>query len=200
MTAACGSACGCVLICMLVRMVRKPKTQYGEGREALYRATVEIVAERGLRGLTFRAVGDKAGVSNALVAYHFGDREGLLVATLEWSTEIAITQSRLSAAAESSESFENAMHVMALEFRSFLIFQYEMIAEASRNVVFREPVEKLYRSFFDALSPKDDYGSRALTRAQFATLDGLVLQAVSGAITSKEFRESLRVAADWIRQ
>lgn len=179
-------------------MVTKPKNQYGEGRDALHRATVEIVAERGLRGLTFRAVGDAAGVSNALVAYHFGDREGLLISTLEWSTDIAITQSRLKAASESSDSFEDAMHATAVEFRSFLVFQYEMIAEASRNDAFREPVTKLYRSFFDALSPEDDAESRALTRAQFATLDGLVLQAVSGAITVEEFRDSVGIVAGWI--
>ena len=51
---------------------------YGGGRDLLVESTVQVVAERGLRGLTFRAVAERAGVNNSLVAHHFGTREALL--------------------------------------------------------------------------------------------------------------------------
>lgn len=56
---------------------------YGQGREALIRAAVEVAAVRGLRGMTFRAVAEAAGVNNALIAHHFRNREGLLLAALD---------------------------------------------------------------------------------------------------------------------
>ncbi len=47
------------------------------------RATVKVVARDGLRGFTYRAVAREAGVTNALIAHHFGSARGLLRATLE---------------------------------------------------------------------------------------------------------------------
>ena len=45
---------------------------YGEGRDALLTATVRVVARRGLRNLTYRAVAEEAGVTHGLVAHYFG--------------------------------------------------------------------------------------------------------------------------------
>lgn len=180
-------------------MDKKPKNQYGDGREALLRATVDIVATRGLRGLTFRAVGNAAGVNNALIAHHFGNREGLLIATLQWTTEVAIVESELPSATERFSSFEQALQLTADQFRDFLAFQYEMIIEASRNDRFREPVAELYRAFFTALMPDSASSSDALTRAQFATFDGLILQMISGAISAEQFRESVHAASSWLQ-
>src|SRR3712207_5466329 len=69
-------------------MAVRPK--HGQGREALLRATVHVVAREGLRGLTYRAVAEEAGVANTLVAHHFGTRDALLQAALEWAAELSI--------------------------------------------------------------------------------------------------------------
>src|SRR5690349_11387552 len=58
---------------------------YGEGRQALLDAAVHVVATRGLRHLTYRAVAQRAGVAHGLVAHHFGTRDALLAAALEFS-------------------------------------------------------------------------------------------------------------------
>lgn len=46
-------------------------------------ATLELLRERGISNLTTREVAARAGVSDASVYYHFGDRAGLLQAVFE---------------------------------------------------------------------------------------------------------------------
>jgi len=53
------------------------------GREAILAATLELLRERGIANLTTREVAARAGVSDASVYYHFGDRAGLLQAVFE---------------------------------------------------------------------------------------------------------------------
>jgi AcrR family transcriptional regulator len=53
------------------------------GREAIIEATLRLLRERGIARLTTRDVARVAGVSEASVYYHYGDRAGLLVAALE---------------------------------------------------------------------------------------------------------------------
>lgn len=53
------------------------------GREAILRATLELLRERGIGRLTTREVAALAGVSEANVFYHYSDRAGLLKAVFE---------------------------------------------------------------------------------------------------------------------
>ncbi len=53
------------------------------GREAILDATLAVLREEGIANLTSRAVAARAGVSDASVYYHFGDRAGLLQAVFE---------------------------------------------------------------------------------------------------------------------
>ena len=50
------------------------------GREAILDATLAVLREQGIANLTSREVAARAGVSDASVYYHFGDRAGLLQA------------------------------------------------------------------------------------------------------------------------
>ena len=53
------------------------------GREAIVEATLAVLREHGIANLTSREVAARAGVSDASVYYHFGDRAGLLQAVFE---------------------------------------------------------------------------------------------------------------------
>jgi AcrR family transcriptional regulator len=53
------------------------------GREAIIAATLRLLRERGIARLTTRAIARCAGVSEASLFYHYGDRTGLLVAAFE---------------------------------------------------------------------------------------------------------------------
>jgi AcrR family transcriptional regulator len=50
------------------------------GREAIVEAALAVLREEGIANLTSREVAARAGVSDASVYYHFGDRAGLLQA------------------------------------------------------------------------------------------------------------------------
>jgi AcrR family transcriptional regulator len=56
-------------------------------REAILRATLELLPDRGIAKLTTREIARHAGVSEASVYYHFTDRAGLLQAVFEEGME-----------------------------------------------------------------------------------------------------------------
>lgn len=161
----------------------KPKG-YGTGREALLAATVFVVARKGLRGATFRAVADQAGVNNSLVAHHFGTRDALIEAALEWSVQQSIGMSQLEALPGTEEEFCQSILALIAENPDLQIFQYEMILEARRRPELGASVRKLYSSYVSALSDGlrrigVDNGA-GTAEAVFAALDGLVLQLLAG--------------------
>ncbi|MGO4587680.1 TetR/AcrR family transcriptional regulator [Paenarthrobacter sp. 2TAF44] len=160
-------------------------TKYGTGKDALLRAVVVVVSEKGLRGLTFRSVAECAGVNNSLVAHHFGTRDALIAAALEWASERSISASRLREAVTAGQSFTDSLLDLLLEDPELQIFQYEMILESRRRPELRAGVLALYESYIEALTEGLDasgasYNSRVVARMLFATLDGLVLQYLSG--------------------
>ena len=53
------------------------------GREAIVEAALQVLRDEGIANLTSREVAARAGVSDASVYYHFGDRAGLLQAVFE---------------------------------------------------------------------------------------------------------------------
>ncbi|TQS46900.1 TetR/AcrR family transcriptional regulator [Cryptosporangium phraense] len=62
--------------------VRRGRPPSG-GREAILRAALQILRERGASRLTTKEVAQRAGVSEGSVFYHFSDRAGLLTAVIE---------------------------------------------------------------------------------------------------------------------
>jgi AcrR family transcriptional regulator len=53
------------------------------GREAILHAALELLRERGIGRLRTREIAGVAGVSEASIFYHYGDRTGLLMAVFE---------------------------------------------------------------------------------------------------------------------
>ncbi|MFC7403888.1 hypothetical protein [Georgenia alba] len=78
------------------------------------------------------------------------------------------------------------------------MFQFEMIVEATRRHELREPIRALYRRYTVALGT-DSNRDPALSRALFASLDGLMLQFFSHAITADELRDAVRALAAAVR-
>ncbi|MFE0133820.1 TetR/AcrR family transcriptional regulator [Streptomyces sp. NPDC059037] len=58
-------------------------------RTAILRAAARVIARRGVRGLRVSEIAAEAGVSTALVYYHFKDRAGILRRTLEFISDRA---------------------------------------------------------------------------------------------------------------
>ncbi|MGU3643405.1 TetR/AcrR family transcriptional regulator [Microbacterium sp. C23T] len=160
------------------------RVAYGEGRDLLVSATVDVVADKGLRGLTFRAIAERAGVNNSLIAHHFGTREALLAAALDWAVEQSIETTDLLELA-SEKAFADTL-LQAISVRPELqAFQYEMILEARRNELYRAPVARLYARYHAVVAESlRQHGvegdTDAIARATFAALDGIVLQYMAG--------------------
>lgn len=160
---------------------------YGTGREALLAATIHVVARKGLRGMTFRAVAEHAGVNNTLVVHHFGKRDALIEAALEWSVQQSIGLSQLEALPATEEEFCQSILSLIEDNPDIQIFQYEMILESRRRPELAGPVRHLYESYIAALSDGLQRigvgGQEGAAQAAFAALDGLVLQLLAGADT-----------------
>ncbi|MFB6630272.1 TetR/AcrR family transcriptional regulator [Streptomyces sp. NPDC056362] len=58
-------------------------------RSAILEAAARVIARRGVRGLRMEELATEAGVSTALLYYHFKDRAGILRHTLEFISERA---------------------------------------------------------------------------------------------------------------
>jgi AcrR family transcriptional regulator len=168
---------------------------YGQGREALVQAAVRVVADKGLRGLTFRAVADEAGVNNTLIAHHFGSRDKLLAAALEWSVDRSIAGADLSEYASDTKAFRIALFENVLSEPELAAFQYEMILEARRRPELQPIVRDLYRKYIDKIAAgrlrDGEPVSDGLDLALFASLDGLMLQYICGAITADQVADAI---------
>ncbi|MCG2620781.1 TetR family transcriptional regulator [Arthrobacter sp. I2-34] len=159
--------------------------KYGDGREALLAAVVQVVAEKGLRGLTYRAVAERAGVNNTLISHHFGSRDALLNAAMEWAAARSIRISDLSATEEIDADFAAALVDFVQAEPELQLFQYEMILESRRRPELRPAAVAFYEAYIgsmeDALRKHGYADTGPLARAVFAALDGLVLQLLTVA-------------------
>ncbi|MEV0825146.1 TetR/AcrR family transcriptional regulator [Nonomuraea rubra] len=59
-----------------------------ESRELILAAAAELFAAKGYRQTTFADVAERSGISRGSIPWHFGSKEGLLLAVLERSVEM----------------------------------------------------------------------------------------------------------------
>lgn len=167
------------------------------GRQAILEAVVRVVAKSGLRGLTFRSLASEASVSPALVAHHFGTREGVIAEALSWVAQQAIVSTHLEKFDEPSSDFESALVDSLICEPEIHAFQIELMLEARRNPDLQVHIREIYNSYLSTMqlgSPgKSSAGDRARHRAVFAGIDGLILQFFGGTLSMAEFRESLEI-------
>ena len=70
-----------------------------ERRAEILRAAYAVAAREGLAGVTARAVAAEAGVSSGLVFFHFGEKDALLAALLDWLLASTLVAGELPTAA-----------------------------------------------------------------------------------------------------
>ena len=153
---------------------------YGDGRDALLSAVIAVVGEKGLKGVTYRAVAARAGVNHTLVTHHFGSIEGLLAATMEWAVKRSIEETGLERIVDFDEAFADSLIATVSAEPELQLFQFEMLLEARRNPKVRSLVERLYANYMgtveDALKQRGLLVGDGVSLAIFAALDGLMLQ------------------------
>ena len=165
-----------------------PTVAYGTGRQALLEAAIRVVAQQGLRGLTYRTVAAEAGVSHGSVRYHFGDWAAMVEAALALAVERSIEGARLdsdprfgSDVADQFAGFAAALvHAVSADPET-QSFQYELALEARRRPELLPMMERVYDSYRIAVGAAlrhhqlDDPG---MADAVAAALDGLVFQQI----------------------
>jgi AcrR family transcriptional regulator len=148
-------------------------------RQALIDAAITVIAERGLRGFTYRAVAQEAGVTHGLVQHYFGTLETLLEETLT----VAFQRDQAEAPAHASHGVDEIVERLPAhvdETRAQQAFQYEVLIESLRRHELEPRMRGIYLDYVSAMQQRlrraglpDD---PALGRVVFAAVDGLVLQ------------------------
>ena len=126
-----------------------------ERRTVLADAAIEVLAGRGMRGLTHRAVDEEAGVAQGSTSYYFRTRQALLQAALDRLAERtrndfeetdpnnAVPMSTGKDAAEELAGLISGIAVRWLgEERSRLLARYELALEGTRRPELREVLTK----------------------------------------------------------
>lgn len=154
-------------------------------RAALLEAVLAIVETDGVAGVTHRAVAAKAGVSLASTTYHFATLDDLLVAALTESCAAftADLNSRLDElAAEPGDDLADALYDLLRQCldagRGRTLAEYELYLLAARRPALRAAAAAWLdplTAFAERLT--GDHGRATL---MVATLDGLLLQALTG--------------------
>ena len=154
------------------------KKEREDSRDALLRATVRVVAQRGMRGLTYRAVAQEAGVAHGLVAHHFGSIDALVSAALQEAARGAEARNQLGPGTGNIDDVGKSLADIVTDASDEERFQYEMLLEGLRRPELRSDVQDLYRGYINALEAELRIAgvaeSDVLARVVFAALDGLV--------------------------
>lgn len=118
---------------------KRERGPYASGlarREAILKATVDLLAEVGFHGMSLRDVARKVGISHPGVIYHFPSKEALLMAVVEQYEEEAGIRISSLAEMESVEAFESVFHMLANMHDYPMVVEMEcmLVTEASSEL------------------------------------------------------------------
>ncbi|MFE1775165.1 TetR/AcrR family transcriptional regulator [Streptomyces sp. NPDC059008] len=175
-------------------------------------AAARLIARRGVRGLRVEEVSAEAGVSTALIYYHFKDRAGLLRRTLEFISRRAVRYT--DPALESSDDPRTQLTDMLLlelqdiaqvrensaawgELRATAVFDpdlRELLADATRDWV--EDLARLIDQVRTAGSAGTGTDPYAAAERLTALVEGLSERWLSGTTSLERAHELLRGAIE----
>ncbi|GGO01623.1 hypothetical protein GCM10010116_03020 [Microbispora rosea subsp. aerata] len=178
-------------------------------------AAIAILAERGMRGLTHRAVDEAAGLPPGSTSNHARTRAALLELTLARLTEreeAVFAAATTPGAVMSRDPCEVADLLARMTYaavtvhRETTIARYELAMEATRRPELRKVYDEVGRRFRElataVLAAVGSPDPERHGRQMVAYVEGLMFDAVAGAggVPSLEdlnaaFRELLRIAA-----
>lgn len=149
-------------------------------RDRLVAATIAVIAERGIEGVTHRAVADAARVPLGSTTYHLGSRDELLDAALRSAAEAY--NARLRAwfdALPAGADLAGAMADLILDDtgagRDRTLVECELYLAALRRPALRPAATAWLRDITALLAGRTD---PTTARALAAALDGLLLEAL----------------------
>ncbi|WP_432542385.1 TetR/AcrR family transcriptional regulator [Kineococcus sp. SYSU DK002] len=164
-------------------------------RDRIVEAVLDVVAEHGTQGATYRAVAAAADVPLGSMTYHFPSRDALLLAAF---TRLADTVHArfdrvLADLPPGSDPREGVVRIIAgegVEHRRDMVLQTELWALAVRDERYRELVQQwmqrsrasLARHFPPDLAPMIDALLEGLVLHSWISLEGFDLDRVRAAV------------------
>jgi AcrR family transcriptional regulator len=171
---------------------------WGEGKPELAPKQIEILrsmyrtmGQKGVTQLALQDVADHAGVSKALLLYHFGTKENLILATMRWvlnrvAERIRAAIARVETAEAKLEAMIDTIFIGPEQNREFYLTYSDLLGYAARidsfsavNSAFRDTVNQMYGDLIalgvreGAFRVDDVPAAAAVVRA---LIDGLFIQ------------------------
>ncbi|GAA3988255.1 TetR/AcrR family transcriptional regulator [Allokutzneria multivorans] len=170
-------------------------------RTQLLQAAVRVIAQDGVRGLRVEKLAAEAGVSTALIYYHFKDRAGILHAALDHINQRA---ERYTSVPADGDSLEQLRQMLLLELQDTDDVRENSIAwgELRASAVFTEDLRealhattRAWNADVEALLRQAGVTDAALAAEHLTALvEGLSERWHSGSITLERAREALTLA------
>ena len=190
------------------RRVALPDSVERGNRAAIVRAAAQAIAGKGVRGMRIEEVAATAGVSPALLYYHFDNRAGLVRAALEHASELAPSTvlrerhsdgngyERLEAALLGELDDETEVREAAVvwgEVSASAVFDSELRDAVRRvNEEWRGNVADGIRAGIEDGSIRPGVDPDALADTLISLIDGLCTRWLAGALERERARALLR--------
>jgi len=155
-----------------------------EAKRALLHSALSIIGESGLAGLTLAEVGVRAGYSRGLVQYHYGSKDALISALINWAVRGGqkMLRDHMTRGVESIllaiDAYNDARKNYPSNLRGFWVLSAEM-GYSSNPDFHRQIVEYqkfLRKNFAEA------FEEEGLSSAQAEPIAALVLAGMRGII------------------
>jgi AcrR family transcriptional regulator len=187
-------------------------------RVLILQAAGRVIARNGVRGLRVDEVAREAGVSTALLYYHFDDRAGLLQSTLDHITEEAslYTERAIASGATARDALEQVL-LLELQGDERVLENSRLWGELRASAVFdetlRAPVRRateqwsqdiaaaVRRVAAEQAAPAADADADDAGQRLTALVEGLSMRWLSGTLELERARALLRdgVAGEMVR-
>lgn len=177
-------------------------------RQQLIEATIDSVAEVGLRATTINSISKKAGLSSGIISHYFGTKQGLIEATVRYLLS-NLQQGLLTRLTSSTTPEERLNLIVEANFsrlqqqsnatKTWLSFWAQSMHDDELHRLQKVNSQRLFSNLaysFRQLMKADDAKWAAETSA--AMIDGLWLRAVLSKSNRNEFEHCERLAKNYV--
>ncbi|MFB7369908.1 TetR/AcrR family transcriptional regulator [Streptomyces sp. NPDC056222] len=180
----------------------------GSRAERIGDAALDLLVERGMRGLTHRAVDERAGLPQGSTSNHARTRQALLETAVRRQVELearVLTPHEMpgpdAGAGDLVDALALALHRYLTDHRALLVSRYELALEATRRPELRTFFDAAGAAFHGPLiAMMADAGSPSPERhalSLIAWCEGLMFSCAAGSFHSAvPSRDELRVGFD----
>jgi TetR/AcrR family transcriptional regulator, acrAB operon repressor len=152
----------------------------GESRDLILAAAADLFASKGYRQTTFADVAERSGISRGSIPWHFGSKEGLLLAVLERSVQQLIADLDPGPLPDAATELERmARGLEALFSRPNARLFVTLLVEAMEP---DSPIHDRYAAMHEALRANGRRALEELLPSYGKSLDALVAAIVGAAI------------------